>query len=172
MSGAGHQHFLKTMRDVLGAATDRQLHDALFMPWRYEDPLKGLSLRFDPMDDKRYALQWGDPSGDPTRNKRGNMLGANALAVLGIPLVIVAPVRGELRTTGFQGQRSSDCYLRWPIWDGYLNLDVVASLLTLADLQLGEPPRSRLALTGISEVYQCRRITSGKFRNFTPAQPL
>lgn len=172
MSGAGHQHFLKTMRDVLGGTTKDHIHKTLFMPWQYDDPLKGLSLRFDPTDDKRYAMQWNDPSGDPTRNKRGNMLGANALAVLGIPLLVVAPVHGELRTTGFRGQRSSDCYWTWPIWDALLNLDVVASLLTLAELQLAELSRDRLSLCGISEVYRSQRITCGKFRNFAPARPV
>jgi hypothetical protein len=172
MSGAGHQHFLKTMRDVLAIVTDEQIHKTLFMLWQYEDPLKGLSLRFDPMDEKRYALRWDDPSGDPARNTSGNMLGANALAVLGIPLLLVAPVRGELHTTGFRGQRSSDCYWTWPIWDAQLSLDVVASLLTFSDLQCDKLFHDRLSSCGIAEVYRSQRITSGKFRNFTPAQPV
>lgn len=172
MSGAGHQHFLKTMRDVLATVTDAQIRRALFDAWDYADPLRGLNLRLDPFDDKRYALQWADPSGDATRGTRGNMIGANALAVLGIPLLVVAPIRGELQTTGFRGRRSADCFWTWPIWDGPLSLDVVASLLALAELQEVQPPREHLSRLGIVEIYRSQRITTGKFRNFTPAMPV
>lgn len=172
MSGAGHQHFLKTMRDVLQGVTKEQIHKALFHPWRYDDPLKGLSLRFDPMDEKRYALRWDDPSSDPTRSRCGNVLGANALAILGIPFLVVAPVRCELHTTGFRGQLSRDCYWSWPIWNTFLSCDTIASALTLAQLKDDKVPRSQLMQRGITEVYRSQRITTGKFRNFTPAQPV
>ena len=172
MSGAGHQHFLKTMRDVLQGVTKEQIHKALFHPWRYDDPLKGLSLRFDPMDEKRYALRWDDPSGDSTRNSCGNMLGANALAILGIPFLVVAPVRGELHTTGFRGQLSRDCHWSWPIWDAFVSRDTIASALAIAQLHDNEVPRSQLMQQGIMEVYRSQRITTGKFRNFAPAEPV
>jgi hypothetical protein len=172
MSGAGHQHFLKTMRDILAGIRPDQLEEAMIGPWRYADPLKGLSLRFDPLDEKRYALRWDDPSGDPTRNTQGNMLGANALAILAIPLFRVAPVAGALHTTGFRGLLSKDCRWTWPIWNGPLDVLVVGSLLALADIQEPEPRRGDLSSRGIVEVYRSQRITIGKFRNFTPAQPV
>lgn len=172
MSGAGHQHFLKTMRAVLEAATAACVHRTLFSAWDYADPLRGLSLRFDPADDKRYALQWVDPSDDATRGARGNMIGANALAVLGIPLLAVAPVHGELETTGFRGKRRADCFWTWPIWLGALSLDVVASLLALEALQQAQPRRDQLTRLGVAEVYRSQRITTGKFRNLTPARAI
>lgn len=170
MAGAGHQHFLKTMRTILESVTMAHLHKALFEPWRYDDPLKGMNLRLDPMDEKRYALQWNNPSGDPTRNHSGNVLGANALAILGIPYLTVAPVGNKLQTTGFQGHLSRDCYWTWPIWNVPLSCDVVASVLTLAELQEQKIDHEKLTPRGIVAVYRSQRITTGKFRNFTPAE--
>lgn len=172
MSGAGHQHFLKTMREVLEKVSGEQIQKALFEPWTYDDPLKGLSLRFDPMDEKKYALQWGDPSGDPSRNRRGNMLGANALSVLGIPLLKVAPVRGRIYTTGFRGRFSHDCFWTWPIWTTLIGCDVVGAVLGFPELQKDRVDRNRLQPRGIAEVYRCRRVTTGKFRSFTPSEPV
>lgn len=172
MSGAGHQHFLKTMRDVLGETTPAHVTRTLFESWRYEDPLRGRSLRFDPLDDKRRALQWYDPSGDPTRNTSGNVLGANALAVLGIPLLVVVPLGGRLETTGFRGHRSNDCFWTWPLWGVPLTLAAVAPLLALQELQADEVSRDTLTARGVVEVFRSQRITVGKFRNFTPARPV
>lgn len=172
MSGAGHQHFLKTMRNVLESVERTHLERTLFKPWDYADPMRNLSLRFDPTDDRRYALQWSDPSGDPSRATRGNMLGANALAVLGIPMLRVAPVGGSLETTGFTGRGSSDRFWSWPIWEVPATLDVVQSLLSLDAVVTAEPPRSELRPRGIVTVFRSQRITTGKFRNFTPARAM
>ena len=38
MSGAGHQHFLKSMRELVEATDSIHLKDSLFAPWRYLDP--------------------------------------------------------------------------------------------------------------------------------------
>jgi hypothetical protein len=171
MSGAGHQHFLQTMREILKATTIQHLHKTLFEQWRYDDPLQSLSLRFDPLDDKRYALRWDDPSGDPSRSKRGNMLGANALAVLGIPSLVTSPVGRRLQTTGFTGTSARNTRWTWPIWDCPASMDVTRSLLALKELQEDSPSRDKLQAIGVVEVYRSQRLTIGKFRNFSPAQP-
>lgn len=172
MSGAGHQHFVKTMRELLCSVNESHIHRTLFATWDYDDPLQGLSLRLDPRDDKRYGMQWNDPSGDPTRNKRGSMHGANALAVLGIPMLKVAPVRGKLHTTGFRGQTSRDCSWTWPVWTSFINCDVVSSLLSLEILQsvVANDMHEELRERAVAAVYRSQRITTGKFRNFTFAQ--
>lgn len=170
MSGAGHQHFLLTMRNVLGTVTADQVHKALFEPWTYDDPLEKSTLRWDPRDDVRYALRWRNPSGDPDRKRRGSMLGANALAVHGLPLLPTAPVGTRLRTTGFS-RRHRQVTWTWPIWETPLPVAVVRSLLCLQELQTPSPPREELARRGIAEIYRSRRITTGKYRNFTPAEP-
>ena len=176
MSGAGHQHFLETMRNLLAEVTREHLSRTLFNDWSYQDSLKKLSLRFDPFDDKQYALQWMNPSNSKTRYS-GNMLGANALAVLGIPLLPTAPVGTRLETTGFSGHRRNEVFWTWPIWEKALTLDVVQSVLALSELQRTDeagrgPDRTKLSSMGIAEVYRSQRVNVGKFRNFTSARPV
>ena len=170
MSGAGHQHFLLTMRHVLGMVTAEQVHQALFAPWTYEDPLEKSTLRWDPEDDVRYALRWRNPSGDPERKRRGSVLGANALAIHGLPLLPTAPIGTRLRTTGFS-RLDRHVTWSWPIWEPQVSLPVVRTLLALAELQVPSPPRADLMRRGIAEIYRSQRITTGKYRNFTPAEP-
>jgi hypothetical protein len=177
MSGAGHQHFLKTMRHVLSEVTADHVQKAVFGTWTYDDPVEKCTLRWDPSDDVRYALRWRNPSGDPDRGKRGSMLGANALAVHGLPLHPTAPVAPQgshLATTGFS-RIGRQVTWTWPIWEPPLPLSVVRSLLALPELQsrAGIDPevRSSLARRGVSEIFHSRRITTGKYRNFTPAEP-
>jgi hypothetical protein len=160
MSGAGHQHFLAFMNQLARVTTAEHLRGALFSPWRYDE--QKLSMRWDPADDRRYALRWSDPSGDVIRTVRG----ANRLAIEALPLLPVAPVGRKLETTGFgRGTRWT-----WPIWDTPVSLDVCRSLLALSELQEKQPDRSVLLARGVVEVFQCERITIGKFRNFTQSQ--
>jgi hypothetical protein len=169
MSGAGHQDFLAVARNIVNNTTPDRLEKALFHPWQYDDPIEKQTMRWDPIDDIRYALRWRDPSGDPARKKRGTVLGANRLAIEGLPLLPTMPVGSALRTTGFTGQGSRDTFWTWPIWQALLSLDVVRSLLALRELQLHEPPRSMLARMGVIEIYRSQRVTVDKHRNFTPA---
>jgi hypothetical protein len=165
MSGAGHQHFLAFMKDLASLTTVADLQSSLFSTWTYQDP--GPSLRWDPGDDRRYALRWRQPSGDPLRTMRG----ANRLAVEALPMMPAAPVRGRLETTGFTQVRGRGTWWRWPIWDGRLSLDVTRSLLSLPDLQIAEFDRARLLAMGVVEVFASQRFTFGKLRNFSPAVP-
>jgi hypothetical protein len=169
MSGAGHQDFLAVMRNIVNKTTPDHLEKALFHQWQYDDPVEKQTMRWDPIDDVRYALRWRDPSGDPARKKQGTVLGANRLAIEGLPLLPTMPVGSTLHTTGFTGQGSRDTFCTWPIWEGLLPLDVVRSLLALRELQLPNPSRRRLLPMGVVEVYRSQRLTIGKFRNFAPA---
>lgn len=171
MSGAGHQHFLKTMRHVLAEVTPEHVSKTLFRTWEYDDLLEKSTLRWDPFDDVRYALRWRNPSGDPERKKRGSMLAANALAVHALPLFPTAPVGRGLATTGFRRFGRSTAW-SWPIWEPPIPASVVRSLLSIPDLQKESTDRATLAPRGIVEVYRSRRITVGKYRNFTPAEPV
>lgn len=170
MAGAGHQHFLGFMRNIIDATTRRHLDKTLFATWVYDDPVQNLTLRWDPVDDIRYALQWRNPSGDPRRRSSGNMLGANRLAIEGLPLFPTMPVGSRLATTGFQGNRSSSTYWTWPIWKSPLTIDVVRSLLAYRLIQDHTPPRDELLQIGVVEVFRSRRLTIGKVRNLTPAR--
>lgn len=166
MSGAGHQHFLAFMEQLARSTTPLHLRAALFAPWHYEE--QKLSMRWDPTDDRRYALRWSNPSGDVIRTVRG----ANRLAIEALPLFPVAPVGRNLETTGFGSPTGRGVFWTWPIWEAPLPLDSVRSVLALAELQAARPDRRKLAARGVVEVFRCERITIGKFRNFTPAQPV
>lgn len=166
MSGAGHQHFLGFMRTLAAETTVEQLREALFAPWSYSDPPP--SLRWDPMDDRRYALRWNEPSGDPIRTVRG----ANALAIQGLPLFPTHPRGGTLGTTGFSRVPRKGTFFTWPIWEDPLPLDVVRSLLALRELQAESPAPQRLRALGVVDVFRSQRITQGKYRNFTHGVPV
>ncbi len=171
MSGAGHQHFLQFMVLIVERTKLEHLEKTLFWPWRYDDPVEKQTLRWDPADDVRRAFRWRDPSGDPQRRRRGGMLGANRLAIEGLPLLPTMPVGGELRTTGFAYRRGEGTGWTWPIWSGALTLDVTRSTLAMEDLQQESRIKS-LSERGIVAVFRSRRLTIGKFRVFTPAQPI
>lgn len=168
MSGAGHQHFLKFMRDLVVATSSDHLRQALFEEWKYDDEGRGLNMRWDPEDDRRYALRWSDPSSDPSRTVRG----ANRLAIEGLPMLVSVPVEDRLETTGFINRGRAGVFWTWPIWDSPLSMDSVQGLLALSELQKEQIDGSSLASIGISGVFRCQRIRIGKFRNFTFAERL
>lgn len=164
MSGAGHQHFLKFMNELARDTSAIQLEEALFGPWRYRDV--GFSMRWDPEDDRRYALRWFNPSGDAARNIRG----ANRLAVEGLRLFPTMPAASELATTGFAGRKASNTFWSWPIWEVPISLDTCRSLLAHAELTRTKPNSNLCQAMGVVAVLRSQRITIGKFRNFTPGQ--
>lgn len=166
MSGAGRQNFLGTMEGLVADTKEYHLRHALFETWTYTD--SKLGLRWDPEEDRRYALRWANPS-----DGRGvsTVRGANRLAVEALPLLPTAPGERELQTTGFskQGKR---VLFTWPIWKVAVDVDVVRSLLALPELQRTEPNRERLNARGVAEVLQSERIAVREYRNFTRALPV
>jgi hypothetical protein len=171
MSGAGHQHFLRFASNVLARSKPGHFEKVLFYPWVYDDPVRNLTLRFDPQEDARYALRWSDPSKED-RSAGGGVLGANALAVLGMHLLATVPVGGTTKTTGFLGRGANDTYLRWPIWQSPLSQPAIGSLLRHPDLFSTSPEPATLRSLGVLALFQSARVTVGKYRNFTPAKCL
>ena len=167
MAGAGHQHFLETMRNLIENCEPEHLAKTLFRAWIYDDPTQTLSLRYDPADDNRYALRWRNPSGDPARKSSGSMLGANRLAIEALPLFPTAPGERRLRTTACTGFRSDDTYLHWPLWSAPLTLLEVQTLLMSREL-LDHDGADDLRQRGVTAVLRSQRITVGKVRNFSP----
>ena len=167
MSGAGHQHFLGTMKLLHDAVNEEHFHKALFNTWDYSDVKLG--LRWDPEEDRRYALRWGNPS-DTNKNPIMTMWGANRLAVEALALLPAVPDRRRLETTGFV-QRERAMLFTWPIWECAVSREVARSLLALGEIQESDPGRTELRAMGVAEVYRSRRITVGKYRNFTHAHP-
>jgi hypothetical protein len=159
----GKQNANATSVDT-GATTSAQLEHALFEPWSYSDPRP--SLRWDPIDDRRYALRAFDPTNaavSPILTVRG----ANRLAIEALPWLPTFPCDGGARTRGFT-RRNRVVDFTWPIWHYQLSADTVRSLLGLGELYADAPPRGSLVARGIAEVFRCRRI-GGYYRNFSPA---
>jgi hypothetical protein len=165
MSGQGHQHFLLFMRELAERTKESHLERALFRRWDYADKQK--SMRWDPVDDRRYAYRANDP-GNSNKDPILTMWGANRLAIEAISLFPVVTVDGQVRTVGFS-RIDRILTISWPIWRAPLGLDVVRVLLNLKELQLKEPPIDRLRQMGIGEIFRSTRIQNGRFRNFTPA---
>lgn len=147
-----------------GATTAAHLDHALFEPWDYSDPKP--SLRWDPVDDRRYAYRAIDPtsSASPIMTVRG----ANRLAVEALPWFPTFPCNGDARTRGFTRRANRDIDFSWPVWDCWLGTETVRSLLGLCELYEDKPRRTDLEARGIADVFRSRRI-GGYYRNFSPA---
>jgi hypothetical protein len=144
--------------------TSEQIQTAIASNWLYRD--EKFSFRWDPAEDRGYALQWGDPSDDGALTERG----ANCLALFGMACFPVIPVRGQVETTGFGLKEPKQASLTWPIWKHPINLSAVGSLLTFSELQRGQPDRLELDSLGVAAAYRCNRVmTSTYYANFTPA---
>lgn len=146
----------------------RALFRTLFEPWNYTD--QGFSLRWDPLEDQRYALRWHDPSGDKDKHAPKTMLGANALAIEALVLFPTTPRPNGLATTGFfqSGRRE---FFTWPIWTHPVSPEMLRSLASLPELHCERPPRKTLAARGVAEIYRCERIPNGYYKNFSPSIP-
>lgn len=160
------------VRGLLKETTREHLVRALFKPWDYADALAGVSLHLEPREDRRHAYQWHQPSGDPTRNVSGGMIGANRLALEAWPLFQSLPESEKLRTVGFHGTRVSDTKWRWCLWDGACNLDTIQSLLNAAFVHQNTNSGNDRSAMGIPLVLNCSRILVGKTPNLTPAEAL
>ena len=165
-------YFFGNLTSVIRLTEFSHLQRSRFQPWDYADALDNQSLHLDPSEDRRHALQWNKPAGDPDRRTRGGMLGANRLALEAIPLFASFPEAGTLRTTGFSGTHSTNTRWTWPIWTRPLTLPTLKSVLALPALQaqhLTSADRANLHAQGIITAYRTSRILVGKTPNFTPA---
>lgn len=172
MGGQGHQHMLQFARNICAACTAGHLERALFQIWCYDDPVENHTLRWDPVDDVRYALRWRNPSGDPARKSRGSVCGANRLAIEALPLLPCIPQGTKVRTVGFLQMRHEGVLFRWPIWQTPLSLDGVRTLLTLRWSASDDARHRELLERGVVAQFASRRVNVGRFRNFTPAKPV
>jgi hypothetical protein len=166
ITGSGHQYFLETIGTLIEGVTAEQLRRALFAPWTYRD--FRLSLRWDPLDDRRYATRWADPSDDVVVGEHG----ANLLAAFALPLFPLIPTKRGAVTTGFGTPR----VFTWPIWCAGHTVDVARSLLACEELQRVEPRRNVLHAIGIADAFSIRKIQVGSGLNtklnFTAAVPV
>lgn len=155
ITGSGHQFFLETLSALMQGVTIDQLRRSLFGPWNYSDPR--LSFRWDPVDDRRYAYAWDDPSGEQVKTEHG----ANLLAAFGLPLFPVIPTAWGAETTGFDPWSDPPAFT-WPVWTKPLSVDVVRSLVAQSGLQRSSPDRAELMTQGVGDLYRARRIEVGR----------
>jgi CRISPR-associated endonuclease/helicase Cas3 len=169
-------YLLDNIRQVMQITKAAHLDRSLFQTWDYADPLANQSLHWEPGEDRRHAYQWHMPSGDPTRKKRGGMLGANRLALEAWPAFPSFPandrVATRVATRGFKGNRAHDTFFTWPLWKGPLGVDAVASLLALEPLQREEPKYTDLQHFNVSSAFRSQRIVVGKTPNLTTSRAI
>ena len=159
ITGSGHQYFLDTVRQLMELVAPTRVRQSLFEPWTYRD--EGLSMRWDPIDDRRYALMDRDPG--PLGSKTIWM--ANLLAYRALVLFPCAARRFELDVTGWT-DHNQEATFTWPIWEFAAPLDTVRSLLQLAELRDEHPDRELLRARGIAEALRVRRIKVGAGANY------
>lgn len=167
LRGAGDQWFLKTALELMTRIEPEAIERALFEPWTYSDAK--LSMRWDPTEDRRYALLAEDPAGQPTRT----VWMANLLAYRALALFPAVPRRGALRVVGW-AEIDGDTSFTWPLWEVPASLDAIRSLLAIRELAPDRLDRDRLRARGIPAVFRSRRIKVGsgtnQVINFTPAR--
>lgn len=162
---AGNQALIDMFRAVRQAVSVKVIDRSLFDRWIY---LQGVSLRWDPQDEKR---QWALQAIDPKNNSKNPPLadaGANFLAIEALPLFPLVPDRWASQP-GF-GRDGGGRHWRWPIWTCSLGLDTIRSLLTLS---LADSEEWAARALGVSAVFQSGIAQpSGRYRCFTPARSL
>ena len=171
ITGSGHQWFLKTARDLMAKTSAAKLFEATFKPWTFSDP--GLSMRWNPTEDIRYALQLDDPG--PIGAHTVWM--ANLLAYRALAFFPCVPARHGMAAAGWSGHRQLNAFT-WPIWEAPLGMDTIRSLLCHIAFGNPEPIRWRMELRarGVVAIFRSQRIAVGsggnRKINFSPAQSL
>lgn len=177
MFGQGHQHFLERLEHVPKGLPPKDLEkkitaedlnspsklaQALFQRWERSD--RTPSFRWDPAEDRRYALRFEDPSED----KGLTVHGANRLASLALPLLTAIPKweRGEVRLRALgTSWDSNGLHVLWPVWSQPASLKSVVRMVAGCGLSRPFPG------LGIIAIYRSERISVGKFFNFTRGVP-
>src|SRR5438132_7386519 len=101
----------------------------LFEPWGYRE--EKLSMRWDPVEDRRYALMDRDPTASD--NKSRTVWMANLLAYRSLVLFPSAPTRKGLGATAWNRVDNATIFT-WPIWEQPADPDSIRSLLQLSEL--------------------------------------
>jgi hypothetical protein len=181
---SGQQKFLKEARALAGRLAEgiklgrrkkppgELFREALFGPWRYEDPQH--SLGWDPTTERLHALR----ARSPTREPSEGVTAAVWLAFEALPLFPCFLSRGRLATTGFHTRGASrkerTTSLTWPVWTHPVPLDTARSLLSLPGLAEEVPPARELRARGVEAAFRSERYrvkTQGAYFILRPACP-
>ena len=169
ITGSGSQYFLDTARQLMESVDGDRITATLFDPWTYPD--EKLSMRWDPSEDRRYALMDRDPTA--AGNKSRTEWPANLLAYRALVMFPSAPRGANLTTTAWTDY-DDDRFFTWPLWGRPLDAGSIKSLMNLTELGKSKPDRSVLWLRGVVAVFRARRIQVGNpplyKTNFSPAK--
>ena len=165
---------LKQAIEIATATKEAHLRKCLFEQWVYDDPLDGLSLRWDPQDDFRYATRFYNPSKDRSKGKRGSILGANRLAFDSLPFLPCFADGTRLTTTAFSIVQKRP-FFTWPIWSTPLSVDALRSLLSQVEPPQPKSKTQQVTLPqqlGVAAWYQCEKVANSDYSNFSPAKSI
>lgn len=180
MFGQGHQNFLDRLVAVPSGelpnrwknrarAPDMKdpqgISRALFEPWERNDDAD--SFRWDPEEDQRYALRFGNPSKDGAAL---TVNGANRLAAIGLLSFPCAPGSRRLRVASARHDGGGQYSFVWPLWTSPLSLRGIEALLGHRSILEGHIDDVRAY--GVAEIMRARRVSNGKFMNVSRALPL
>ncbi|TFE70831.1 type I-G CRISPR-associated protein, Cas3-extension family [Methylacidiphilum caldifontis] len=170
LTGQGHQHFLERLAKVPNfseahASPIQCIIETLFHPWHRRNQTP--AFRWDPQEERRYALLYGDPSKTNTTTQHG----ANRLAAVGIGTLTLVP---QLRSNSVRANilggslEKGEFSFAWPIWREPATLSAIRSMLAHSGLR----KESGLSHLGVDYVMVARRIQYGYYSNFVRAVPL
>lgn len=163
IDSSGQLAFLEAALQLMREATPERLEATLFQPWRRTD--EKYSLRFDPVEDRRYALLDRDPTA--ANNKSTSEWMANLLAYRALSLFPCVITQRGSETTGW-AELSEAWYFTWPIWGPSLSVETIRTLLGNRELANLKPSDS-LRRIGVETVFRARRVANGDYVNFSPA---
>ena len=163
------QKFLTTVRELLKKVEEDLIRETLFDQWTYSD--KGFSTRWDPLEVRRYAYRATDPSPEGAKT----VWMANLLAYRSLALFPSAPVKGQLKTTGWsrlEESKKKRNVFTWPIWEKPIGVETIRSLLQHSELTKESPSLEKLMPLGVCACFYSERIQVDKYFGFSPAAPV
>jgi hypothetical protein len=163
IDSSGQLAFLEAVLHLMGHSTPERLKAALFESWKRAD--EKYSLRFDPVEDRRYALLDRDPTAG--NNKSTSEWMANLLAYRALSLFPCVISQRGTATTGWAEFDETWCFT-WPIWESSLSVETIRSLLTHQELAASKPADS-VRRIGVAAAYRTRKVANGDYVNFSPA---
>ena len=165
VDSAARLAFIKAVHELMSHATPERLEATLFRPWLRQD--ERWSLRFDPVEDRRYALLDRDPTA--AGNKSRSQWMANLLAYRALSLFPCAATRRGPATTSWCRIEEEPVFT-WPLWKFPVSCDTLRSLLGQSHFASEKIDADALRALGIVAAYRSRRVANGDYINFSPAR--
>lgn len=172
-NGASHQNLLQAMRDIAKLTQRSHVEKAISSPWTREFTVppsargaldlgtRKPTLRFEPADERLYAHRLTNPT---TTDDFKTEIGGQALAMCGLPLFPVVPMR---RPVTIASQRKDGrVRFSWYLWSVGCCLDAVRSIVCIPRNHDEKEMRRR----GCFESHSVDRVSGAKGKlSFSPA---